>query len=197
VARYEQAALDRELDASDRRAAAEDRAAAARDRSAAASDERAAALDRAAAAEDRETARHDRVVAAQDRVRAAADREQAAVERAQHGRDAAPDWILWRVHRRMQAVRGRAQATARATADLVGRLIQAKEREVAAHLASIQVHERMASLQEGLGHPERAAKARAQAERARAFHRAASAELAEYVARIRTDEDGAGPRGSR
>jgi hypothetical protein len=122
-------------------------------------------------------------------LRAAADREQALVERAQHGRDPASDWILGQARRRLQAVRGRAQATARATADTVERFIQAKEREVAAHLASVQLHEQMASLLEGLAHPDRAAKARAQAERAREFHRMAAAELAEYVARIKSVQD--------
>jgi hypothetical protein len=60
---------------------------------------------------------------------------------------------------------------------------------VAAHLASIEVYEQLATLQEGLGNPDRAAEARAQAERARELHRAAGAELAEYLARIEAIED--------
>jgi hypothetical protein len=190
LGRFEQAALDRELDASDRQAAASDRAAAAADRAAAASDARAAAADRAAAAEDRDLAARDRVAAAQDRSAAAGNREQAAVERAQHGYVPIPGGPSFR---RVQAPRGRAQETAQAAAEsaagLVERLIQAKQRELAAHLASVEVYEQLASLQEGLGHPERAAEARAKAERARELHRAAGAELAEYLARIKAVED--------
>ena len=89
----------------------------------------------------------------------------------------------------MQVVRGRAQETARASAGMVERFIQAKQREVAAHAASIQVHEQMASLHEQLGQPERAAKARSQAEQARASHRAAGEELADHLARIKVIED--------
>jgi hypothetical protein len=155
LGRFEQAAVDGELEASDRQAAAEDRAAAAEDRSG-----------------------------------AAGDREQAAVERAQHGyvpTSGGPPF------RRVQAARGRAretaQAAAGATADLVEQTIQAKQREAAAHLAAVEVYEQLATLQEGLGHPERAAEARAKAERAREFHRLAGAELAEYLARIKAVED--------
>jgi hypothetical protein len=186
LGRFDQAAVDRELDASDRQAAAEDRAAAARDRAAAASDARAAARDRAAAAEDRETAGRDRHVAARDRLAAAGDREQAAVERAQHGyvpRSGGPS------DRRAQAVHGQARTAVQAAAGMVERFIQAKQRELAAHLSSVEVYEQMASLQEGLGHQERAAEARAKAERSRELHLLASAELAEYLARIKAIED--------
>lgn len=186
---YEQAAIDRELDASDRQAAAEDRAAAAQDRAAAAGDERAAVADRAAAAGDRDLSSRDRAAAAQDRSRAAADREQAVVERAQHDGEAAPDWVLGQAHRRVQAVRGRAQETARTAAGVVERFIQAKQSELAAHVASIQIHEQLASLQERFGHPERAAESRAKAERAQEFHRLAEVELAEYLARVKAVED--------
>jgi hypothetical protein len=158
--------------------AAVDRAAAAQDRAAAAGDERAAAADR-------ETARGDRV-AAQDRSGAAGDREQAAVERAQHRYVPAPDGSSYR---RVQAVHDGTQETTRAAAGLVERFLQAKQRELAAHLASIEVHEQLASLQEGLGHPDRAAEARARAERAREFHRLAGAELAAYLARIKAVEN--------
>jgi hypothetical protein len=130
------------------------------------------------------------VVAGQDRWGAAGDREQAAVERAQHGYVptlGGPSY--WRVHAAPGRVQDSARATARATADLVERAVEAKKRELAAHLASVEVHEQMASLQEGLGHPDRAAEARARAERAREFHQAAGAELAEYLARIRAIED--------
>jgi hypothetical protein len=43
----------------------------------------------------------------------------------------------------------------------------AKRRELAAHARAIEVHERAAELQERLGHPDRAANARAHAEHAR------------------------------
>jgi hypothetical protein len=186
LGRFEQAAVDRELDASARQAAAEDRAAAAEDRVAAASDERAAAEDRVAAASDERAAAEDRVAAAQDRSGAAGNREQAAVERAEHGYVPRPGGPSYR---RVQAVHGRAEETVRAAAGLVERFVQAKQRELAAHLASVEVHEQLATLHEGLGHPERAAEARAQAERARELHRAAGAELAEYLARIKAVED--------
>jgi hypothetical protein len=190
LGRFEQAAVDRELDASDRQAAAEDRAAAAADRAAAASDERAALADRAAAAEDRDTARRDRAAAAQDREEAAREREQAEVERAQHGY---VPTLGGPSYRRVQAARARvreaAEVGAEAAAGLAERFIQAKQRELAAHLASVEVYEQMASLQEGLGHPDRAAEARAKAERARELHRAAAAELAEYRAKIKAVED--------
>jgi predicted O-linked N-acetylglucosamine transferase (SPINDLY family) len=162
----------------------------ARDRAAAASDEQAAVTDRAAAATDRERSARDRGAAAQDRSGASGDREQAAVERAQHGyvpTSGGPSF------RRVQAARARAretaQAAARATADLVERFIQAKQRELAAHLASVEVYEQLASLEEGLGHPERAAQARAKAERARELYRLAGVELAQYRARIKAVGD--------
>jgi hypothetical protein len=142
------------------------------------------------AAVDGELEASDRQAAAEDRSGAAGDREQAAVERAQHGyvpTSGGPPF------RRVQAARGRAretaQAAAGATADLVEQTIQAKQREAAAHLAAVEVYEQLATLQEGLGHPERAAEARAKAERAREFHRLAGAELAEYLARIKAVED--------
>lgn len=93
----------------------------------------------------------------------------------------------------MQAARGRAQETAKAaaqaTAGLVERFIEAKQRELAAHLASVEVYEQMTTLQAALGHPDRAAEARAKAERARELHRAADAELADYLARIKAIEE--------
>jgi hypothetical protein len=60
---------------------------------------------------------------------------------------------------------------------------------MAAQLASVAVYEQQA-LQEGLGQPERAAQARAKAERAREFHRLAGAEVAEYLARIKAARTG-------
>jgi len=142
------------------------------------------------AAEDRETTRRDRAAAARDRVRAAADREQAAVERAQHG------YVPTRggpSFRRVQAVRGQAQETAKAAAhaaaDLVERFIQIKQHELIVHLANIEMYEQLATLQEGLGHPDQAAEARAKAERAQESHRLAGVELAEYLARIKAVED--------
>jgi hypothetical protein len=83
---------------------------------------------------------------AQGLVGAAGNREQAAVERALHARDTAPDWVLGQAHRRVQAVRGRAQQTARTAAGIVERFIKVKQRELAVRLASIQVHEQLASL---------------------------------------------------
>jgi hypothetical protein len=46
----------------------------------------------------------------------------------------------------------------------------AKRRELAAHARAIKWHEQAAELQERLGHPEWAAKARAHAEHARELH---------------------------
>ena len=116
--------------------------------------------------------------------------EQAAVERAQLGY---VPTLGGPSYRRVQAARGQAQQTteaaARATARLVERVIQVKQGELAAHLANSEAHEQLASLQEALGHPERAADARAKAEQARDLHRAAGAELAEYRARIKAVED--------
>jgi hypothetical protein len=66
--------------------------------------------------------------------------------------------------------------------------IQAKQHELAVHLASSQVHERLASLQERLGRRELAAGARARAERAREFHRLAGVELAAYLAQVKAVE---------
>ena len=73
---------------------------------------------------------------------------------------------------------------------MVEQVTLTKQRELAAHLASIQVHEQMAELQEQFGELERAAEARARAERAREFHRVAVAELAEYLARVRAAPEG-------
>ena len=46
----------------------------------------------------------------------------------------------------------------------------AKRRELAAHLRAIEVHEQAADLQERLGYPDRAARARAHAEHARELY---------------------------
>jgi len=79
-------------------------------------------------------------------------------------------------------------------ASTVEEATEAKQRELTAHLASIQAHEQLAELHEQLGQSERAATARARAERAREFHQLAVAELAEYLARIKAIE---GRRASR
>jgi hypothetical protein len=186
---YEQAAVDRELDASDRRAAAADRTVAAQDRVAAVEDQRAGAADRAAAAEDRDSARWDRSAAAQDRFRAAADRKQAAVERAQRVRDHPADPMLERSHQRVEDLHGVAQETYRTVAGLVAQFVEAKQGELAAHGATVQAYEQLAVLQEQLGHADRAAEARAKGQRAREADRVAAAELAVYLARIEAVQD--------
>jgi hypothetical protein len=55
----------------------------------------------------------------------------------------------------------------------------AKRRELAAHARAIKLHEQAANLQERLGHPDRAATARAHAEHARELQRQALAEQRE------------------
>ena len=62
------------------------------------------------------------------------------------------------------------------------RFLLVKQRELTAHLAAVELHEQAAELQERMGHPQRAAEARAQAERARQWHRLANEELAEFPA---------------
>jgi hypothetical protein len=183
---YEQAMIDREINASDRRLAAEDRAlAAAQDRTATVADRGEGAEERAAAVEDREAAAQDRDAAAHDRSRAAADREQAAVQRAQRDPDDPADHLLQQSQWLIQGVGGAAQEASQAAATLVGQFVEAKQRELAAHRATARVHEQMAELEERLGHPDRAAEARDHAEHAWELHRLAGAELAEYQARIR------------
>lgn len=211
---------DRAADQRDQDAAAHDDGADERDRFSRRRDELASirkqaaherekaalARDRAARARDLAAERRDGVADRRERPidasqvgrfeQAAVNREldasdrQAAVERAQHGYVPTPGGPSFR---RVQALRGRAQesarATARATAGLVERSIQAKQRESTAHLACIEAYEQMATLQEGLGHPDQAAEARANAQRARELHRVAGAELAEYLARIKGVED--------
>jgi hypothetical protein len=62
--------------------------------------------------------------------------------------------------------------------------MQVKQRELTAHLEALKVHERAAELQDQLGHPDRAADARAHAEHARELYRLACEELADYEARV-------------
>ena len=46
------------------------------------------------------------------------------------------------------------------------RFLLVKERELTAHLAAVELHEQTAELQDRMGHPQRAAEARTQAEQA-------------------------------
>lgn len=89
-----------------------------------------------------------------------------------------------RTFRRVQEATGGVRAAQRSTATAVERFLQIKQRELAAHLAAEALHEQAAELQERMGHPERAAKARGQAEQARAWYRLAGEELSDYQARI-------------
>ena len=156
-----------------------------RDRAAAAGDARAAAADRAEAAEDRDRSSRDRGAAAQDRVRAAADREQAAIERAQGHHDRGADPVIHRSHWLIEGVQGAAQQASQASAALVRRFIQAKQRELAAHQATALVYEQLAELEEErFGQLARAAEARVQAAHARELYELAEGELAPYQARI-------------
>jgi hypothetical protein len=56
------------------------------------------------------------------------------------------------------------------------RVALAKQHELDAHAPAIELHERAAELQERLGHPDRAATARAHAQHARELHALALAE---------------------
>ena len=88
-----------------------------------------------------------------------------------------------RVYRRVERTLGEATGTVQATAASVNRFIEIKQRELRAHQETLKVHEQAAALQEKLGHPERAAEARAHAEHARELYRLACEELADYKAR--------------
>jgi hypothetical protein len=79
-------------------------------------------------------------------------------------------------YRQVQEVADAAQLTHRSTAGAADRFLQIKQRELAAHLAAVELHEQAAMLQERLGHPGRAANARAHAEHARELQRRALAE---------------------
>ena len=89
-----------------------------------------------------------------------------------------------RTNRRLQEARGSGRAVARSSSDAMDRFLLAKQRELTAHLAAVELHEQAAELQERMGHPQRAAEARAQAERARQWYRLANEELAEFQARF-------------
>jgi hypothetical protein len=72
------------------------------------------------------------------------------------------------------------------------RAARAKDRELAAHLRAEKLHTDAARLQERLGHPDRAARARAQAVRARELYALAlveQAEAAQWVLSPPSDED--------
>jgi len=89
-----------------------------------------------------------------------------------------------RTYQQVQDLAAAAQLTHRSVVGASDRFIQVKQRELAAHLAAVELHEQAAELQGRLGYPERAAEARDHAERARALHRLAGEELADYQARI-------------
>ena len=97
-----------------------------------------------------------------------------------------------RTYQQLQEVADAVQLTQRWTAGAVDRFVQVKQRELAAHLAAVELHGQAAELQQRLGHPEGAAEARAHAERARALHRLAAEELADYQAQIAAAKDKAG-----
>jgi hypothetical protein len=114
-----------------------------------------------------------------------------AVERVRARVQQTHGWVkrtLWRV----QEAAGGVRAVQRATTEATERFLQIKQRELAAHLAAVALHERAAELQERMGHLERAAKAQRQAEQARAWYRLAGEELTDYQARIAAVKDKAG-----
>ena len=78
---------------------------------------------------------------------------------------------------------------ARAEAGVVAQFVGAKQGEMAAHQSRIEVYERLAEVQQRLGVADRAADARAHAQRAREGYRMAAAELAAYLVRIEAVED--------
>jgi hypothetical protein len=65
----------------------------------------------------------------------------------------------------------------------------AKRRELAAHARAIEVHEQAAELQERLGHPDRAANARAHADHARELRERALREQREWEPQPSAGED--------
>jgi hypothetical protein len=101
-------------------------------------------------------------------------------------------------YRRAEDVAGAAERIHQATAAAVDRLIKIKRHELAAHRTAAALHEQAAHLQGRLGHPDRAAAARAHAEHARELYRRAGEELADYLARttIATDQASSTPRRS-
>jgi hypothetical protein len=94
-----------------------------------------------------------------------------------------------RTSQRAHGLAGAAGATYRSAARVVERFIRIKQRELEAHLTAVKLHEQAAELQERLGHPDRAAEARAHADQARNSHRVAVEELVEYQARISAARD--------
>ena len=70
-------------------------------------------------------------------------------------------------YQQVQDLAGAAQPTHRSSAGAGDRVLQVKQRELAAHLAAVELHEQAAELQQRLGHPDRAAEAHAHAEQAR------------------------------
>jgi hypothetical protein len=80
-----------------------------------------------------------------------------------------------------QAASGAAQAHQQASSARE-RAALAKRRELAAHARAIKVHEQAAELQERLGHPDRAANARAHADHAQELRELALREQREWEA---------------
>ena len=76
-----------------------------------------------------------------ERVRARVQQTHGRVER-----------TLWRV----QEAAGEVRAVQRSTTGAVERFLQIKQRELAAHLAAVELHEQAAELQEQMGHSDRA-----------------------------------------
>ena len=95
-----------------------------------------------------------------------------------------------RSNRRIQEAGGSLRAVRGPSSEAMDRFLMIKQRELAAHLAAVELHEQAAELQDRMGHPRRSAEAHTQAERARQWHRLANEELAEYQARF---EGKAGP----
>jgi hypothetical protein len=98
---------------------------------------------------------------------------------------------------RTQQVAAAAAATKRATAATVDRFVKVKRGEVEAHARAVALHEQAAALQARLGHPERAAQARAHADHAREMSQQAKAELDQYLARITAARDRTGRKPRR
>ena len=100
-----------------------------------------------------------------------------------------------RTFQRVQEAVSAARLVHRTTAKASDRFLEIKRRELAAHLAAVELHKRAAALQDRLGYPERAAEARSQAEQAQRWYRLAGEELDEYIVRIQAATKGRPSRG--
>ncbi|HJU01302.1 MAG TPA: hypothetical protein VJ966_08860 [Actinomycetes bacterium] len=97
-----------------------------------------------------------------------------------------------RVQRTFSRIRdavGAGQAAGRARTGAEERYLRAKQRELAAHERAIRRHDEAAALQERLGHPDRAARAREHGRQARELHQQALQELHDWAGRMRAVED--------